>query len=122
MPKKYKNVGNVGHCLILSKVEDVDSSDNEILAFFAVFMMNQDGKPACCLEEAKTLQRISPKINNFDGLVPFCQGYSMCVQERRNYKVAPEEWLYKKAIDVENVETPSDKEILRLRAYPHKIQ
>lgn len=121
MAKPFIFVGLVGHCVILAEIQGIDDfSNEEIPSFFAAFMQTKDGKPGCCLGETATLHRITHNRNVFSDVVPFCQGYNLAVQERRNCLIPGESlaWAFKREFSPDKVEIVSNERMAILRAWP----
>lgn len=116
MPRLFKYVATVGHCVILAQIIGTEHDGTEVPSFFAAYMITKDGKPSCSTAEAAFYQRIIKNRNTVAELVPFCQGYSLAAQERRSQAV----WYFQGgSIEPDHIETPPQAEIDRLRAWPN---
>lgn len=116
----FKQVGIVGHCLILSQaIGDDPITGEEIPSFFAAFMLTKDGKPGCSLAEAADVVRISRNRNTCADLIGFCQGYSAAIQHHGRSGLATG-WEFKGPIDPATITVPTVQERDRLRAWPER--
>lgn len=116
----YKQVGSLGHCLILAQILGTDPTTNEdIPSFFATLMIDKSGKLATTLEKSQDLQRISLNRNSFGDLLEYCQGYNTAASERRG-GMMPSDWKHQQTIDPATVEQVRGDELCRLRAWPRR--